>query len=397
MIWLWVGFVLFVLLMLALDLGVFHRKAHVVRVKEALGWSAVWVTMGLAFSVFVYFAYERHWLGLGLPPPGDTTSVVDLMAVTADNPQGINHGAQATIKYLTGYVIEKSLSVDNIFVIAMIFAFLAVPPMYQHRVLFWGILGALVMRGVMIGVGAQLIREFGWIIYVFGGFLILTGIKMLLITEQKDPSKNVLVRLVRRLFPVTDRFHGQHFFVRAGSDASHRAPVPGAAVENDAAVNRMEKFRPGALMMTPLFLALLLVEFTDLIFAVDSIPAIFAITTDPFLVFTSNVFAILGLRSLYFALADMIDMFKYLKVSLATVLVVVGVKMMTHTQLKAWLGEHFNLYLLGLVLLILAAGVIASILADRRRKAVPSHSDDNAPPNGGDDEPPNLSRKENGS
>ncbi len=371
MLWIWVGFIVFILLMLALDLGVFHRKAHVVRLKEALGWSAVWVTMGLAFSVFVYFAYERHWLGLGLPPTGDTTTVVDLMAVTPDNPQGINHGAQATIKYLTGYVIEKSLSVDNIFVIAMIFTFLAVPPIYQHRVLFWGILGALVMRGAMIAVGAQLIREFSWIIYVFGGFLILTGIKMLFITEHKDPSKNIVVRLARRMLPVTDRFHGQHFFVRAGSPASHACPVPGALVQNDVAVDRMEKLRPGAWMMTPLFLALLLVEFTDLIFAVDSIPAIFAITTDPFLVFTSNVFAILGLRSLYFALAGMIDTFRYLKVSLAAVLVLVGVKMMTHTQLKAWLGEYFNLYLLAAVLLILVTGVVASVLSDRRRQATP--------------------------
>jgi len=371
MLFIWLGFLVFILSMLALDLGVFHRKAHVVRMKEALAWSAVWVTMGLVFSVFVYFAYERHWAGLGLPPAGDTTTVVDLMAVTAENPQGINHGAQATIKYLTGYVIEKSLSVDNIFVIAMIFTFLAVPPIYQHRVLFWGILGALVMRGVMIGVGAQLIREFSWIIYVFGGFLILTGIKMLFITEHKDPTKNIVVRVARRLVPVTDRFHGQHFFVRAGSDSSHASPVPGALVENDDAVNRMEKLRPGAWMMTPLFLALLLVEFTDLIFAVDSIPAIFAITTDAFLVFTSNVFAILGLRSLYFALAGMIDKFKYLKVSLAAVLVLVGVKMMTHTQLKAWLGEHFNLYLLAAVLLILAAGVAASVLSDRSSKVPP--------------------------
>ncbi|HEV7302375.1 MAG TPA: TerC family protein [Tepidisphaeraceae bacterium] len=367
MIWLWIGFITFVLLMLALDLGVFHRKAHVIRLKEALAWSTLWVTLGLAFSAFVYVAYDRHWFGIGLPPEGDTTTVVDLMAVTPDNPQGINHGTQATVKYLTGYVIEKSLSVDNIFVIAMIFSFLAVPPIYQHRVLFWGIIGALVMRGVMIAIGAQLIREFSWIIYVFGAFLILTGIKMLFITSHSDPTQNVVVRLAKRLFPVTDRFHGQHFFVRAGSTASHESPVPGAQIEQDPAVDRMERLKPGTLMMTPLFLALLLVEFTDLIFAVDSIPAIFAITTDPFLVFTSNVFAILGLRSLYFALAGMIDKFRYLKVSLAAVLVLVGVKMMTHTQLKALLGEHFNLYLLAVVLLILAGGVVASLVADRRR------------------------------
>ena len=369
MLWIWVGFIAFVLLMLALDLGVFHRKAHVVKVKEALAWSAVWVTLGLAFTGFVYVAYEGHWMGLGLPSPGDTTTVVDLMAVTADNPQGINGGAGAAVKYVTGYLIEKSLSVDNIFVIVLIFASLAVPPIYQHRVLFWGILGALVMRGAMIAVGAQLIREFTWIIYVFGAFLILTGVKMLLIKGHSDPSANVVVRLARRFVPVTDRFHGQHFFVRAGSAASHAAPVPGAGEETDAAVNRLEKLRAGAWMMTPLFLALLLIEFTDLIFAVDSIPAIFAITTDPFLVFTSNVFAILGLRSLYFALAGMIDSFRYLKPALAVILVLVGVKMMTHAQLKVWLGEHFNLYLLGMVLLILAAGVISSMVARRWERA----------------------------
>jgi tellurite resistance protein TerC len=239
--------------------------------------------------------------------------------------------------------------------------------MYQHRVLFWGIVGALAMRGAMIWLGVGLIRQYAWVIYVFGGFLILTGLKMLFIKGESDPSRNVVVRLTKRFLPVTDRFHGQHFFVRAGSDSSHEAPVPGAAVERDPAVERMEQARRGALMMTPLLLALLLVEFTDLIFAVDSIPAIFAITTDPFLVFTSNVFAILGLRSLYFALAGMIDKFRYLKVSLAAVLVLVGVKMMTHAQLRAWLGEHFNLYLLGAVLLILAAGVGASLLANRRR------------------------------
>ncbi len=362
-IWIWIGFIAFVLAMLALDLGVFHRKAHVVKMREALGWSAVWITLGLAFSVFVYFAYERHWLGLGLPQEGDTTSVVDIMAVTPTNPQGINDGRAATEKYIFGYLIEKSLSVDNIFVIAMIFAFFAVPPQYQHRVLFWGILGALLMRGVMIAIGVQLIKQFTWIIYVFGAFLIFTGIKMLLMKEgHTDPSQNIVVRLAKRMFPMTDRFHGQHFFVRAGSDKSHMAAVEGEKPLPDPAVERMEKIKAGALMMTPLFVTLILVEFTDLIFAVDSIPVIFAITTDPFLVFTSNVFAILGLRSLYFALAGLIDMFKYLKVSLAVVLMLVGVKMMTHTQLKAMLGENFNLYLLGVVLLILTGGIVASLL-----------------------------------
>ena len=369
MLWIWIGFLAFVLAMLALDLGVFHRKAHVVRMKEALAWSAVWVTLGLAFTGFVYFAYENHWMGLGLPPAG-TGAVADLMAVSPANPQGVNDGWSASVKYVTGYLIEKSLSVDNIFVIAMIFAFLAVPPIYQHRVLFWGILGALVMRGVMIAVGAQLIAQFTWIVYVFGGFLILTGLKMLLLkAEHGDPSKNVLVRLTKRFVPVTDRFHGQHFLVRAGSAASHEAATPDAVALSDPAV---ERARPGAWMITPLFLALLMVEFTDLIFAVDSIPAIFAITTDPFLVFTSNVFAILGLRSLYFALAGMIETFRYLKVSLAFVLMLVGVKMMTHGWLKAVLGEHFNLYLLGAVVLILAAGVGASLWSNRRQR-LPAH------------------------
>ena len=358
MLWVWIGFVAFVLLMLALDLGVFHRKAHVIGVREALGWSALWIALGLGFAAFVYLGYEHQWLGLG-----GAVDAVD---------GRVNDGASATLKYLTGYVVEKSLSVDNVFVIAMIFAAFAVPPIYQHRVLFWGILGALVMRGVMIGVGAKLIAEFHWVLYVFGAFLIVTAVKMLLIREHRDPNENVLVRLTRRVFPVTDRFHGEHFFVRAGSDASHAAPVPGAAAERDAAVDRLERVRPGALMMTPLFLALLLVEFTDLVFAVDSIPAIFAITADPFLVFTSNVFAILGLRSLYFALAGMIDKFKYLKVSLAAVLALVGVKMLAASWLKDAVGPNFNLYLLAVVLLILAAGVVASVIANRRGAASPA-------------------------
>ncbi|MBP7678372.1 MAG: TerC/Alx family metal homeostasis membrane protein, partial [Thermoanaerobaculia bacterium] len=235
--------------------------------------------------------------------------------------------------------------------------------LYQHRVLFWGILGALILRGMMIAAGARMIQEFSWIIYVFGGFLILTGIKMLLLKEgETDPNKNLVVRATRKLFPVTERFHGEHFFVRAGTDASHEAETPGAAVVADRVVDAA---KAGTLLATPLLLALVMVEFTDLIFAVDSIPAIFAITADPFLVFTSNVFAILGLRSLYFALAGMIDSFRYLKVALAVVLMVVGVKMMTHTWLKAMLGEGFNLYLLAVVLSILAAGVVASLWKSR--------------------------------
>jgi tellurite resistance protein TerC len=351
MLWIWMGFIVFVLLLLALDLGVFHRKAHVVHVKEALGWSAVWITIGLLFSIFVYFGYEHHWLGLGTK-----VDVID---------QHVNDGATATVKYITGYVVEKSLSVDNIFVMAMLFAFFGVPQMYQHRVLFWGILGALIMRGAMIALGANLIARYHWILYIFGVFLILTAVKMLLMkSHESDPSQNIVLRLVRRFFPVTEHFHGQHFVVRAGSAASHEPVTPLDAV--NPTDHLVDAARAGKWMLTPLALALILIEVTDLVFAVDSIPAIFAITSDPFLVFTSNVFAILGLRSLYFALAGMMNTFRYLKVALAIILAVVGVKMLIATQLKALLGAGFNFYLLGVVLLILTVGVVASIIANRR-------------------------------
>jgi len=364
MFWLYVGFVAFIASLLALDLGVFHRRPHVVKVKEALGWSAVWISLGLAFSGLIYLGYEHHWLGLGTTRDAMSTPHVDASGVTY-----YNEGGSATIKYLTGFVVEKSLAVDNIFVIAMIFTFLGVPAVYQHRVLYWGIVGALLMRGLMIAVGAALITRFTWIIYVFGAFLILTGVKMLLLSDKPaDLNRNILVRLIRRLMPVTDRYHGQHFVVRAGSEASHVPATPGAPVEVDRVVDGA---RTGALLATPLLLALVLVEFTDVIFAVDSIPAIFAITTDPFLVFTSNVFAILGLRSLYFALAGMIDTFRYLKVSLAVVLMVIGGKMMAHTWLKDWLGANFNLVVLGAVGLIVGTGVAASMLASRREAHAP--------------------------
>lgn len=356
MIWLWIGFLGFVLAMLALDLGVFHRKAHVVTIREAAVWTAVWVSLGLAFSVFVYFAYERQWLGLG---------------TQIDAADGlINDGSIATEKYLTGYVVEKSLSIDNVFVIAMIFGFFAVPTLYQHRVLFWGIFGALVMRGVMIGVGSVLITQFHWILYVFGAFLIFTAVKMMVIkTDHGDPNANWIIRLTRRIFPVTERFHGEHFIVRAGAPASYESAFPGTAAIPDKAVDQA---RTGAIMLTPLALALVMVESTDVIFAVDSIPAIFAITADPFLVFTSNVFAILGLRSLYFALAGMLDKFRYLKVSLAIVLLVVGLKMFFAEWLKQTVGKHFNFYLLAVILLILVGGVAASLLVNRseRHKSV---------------------------
>jgi len=346
MIFIWAGFGTFVLLMLAVDLGVVHRKAHIVSMREALLMSALWVTLGLAFAVVVYYGYEHHWLGLG----ASVDSVDDT----------INDGQSAAIKYLTGYVVEKSLSVDNIFVIAMVFGFFAVPAIYQHRVLFWGVVGALALRAIMIAVGAALIAQFHWILYVFGAFLFITGLKMFFIkTENTDPSQNIVVKLTRRLFPVASRYHREHFLVRAGSPASQESEVPGSPVEPDEAVSRT---KPGTLMLTPLALALIVVETTDLIFAVDSIPAIFAITADPFLVFTSNVFAILGLRSLYFALAGMFKKFRFLKPALAAVLLVVGLKMLTTKWLKDTLGEYFNFYLLGVVVLILAVGILGSLL-----------------------------------
>ena len=320
--WIWIIFIAFILLLLSLDLGVFHRKAHVVSVREALGWSAVWIALGLAFSIFVYFGYEHHWMGLG--NSSDGVSIVDTTSVSPDDPLGELRGSEAVVKYLTGYVVEKSLSIDNIFVIAMLFTLFSVPAILQHRLLFWGVLGALVMRGGMIWLGTEMLHQHAWIVYVFGGLLLITGLKMLIFKPSEDqPEGSWVVRIVRRAFP-----------------------------------------------FKPMFAALVAIEISDLIFAVDSIPAIFAITSDAFIVFTSNVFAMLGLRSLYFALAGMLSRFHYLKPALAAVLLVVGMKMLSHTWLNAMLGTHFNFYLLGLVLLILATGVIASLLTPRRSTAV---------------------------
>jgi tellurite resistance protein TerC len=310
-VWLWVGFNAFVLVMLGLDLGVFHRKAHVVSLRESLSWTMVWVGLALVFNLGVW-----HYAG-----------------------------PQKGLEFLTGYLIEKSLSVDNVFVMALLFSYFAVPPAYQHKVLFWGVLGALVMRAIMIGVGAALITQFTWIIYVFGAFLILTGIKMVLKREEEiHPERNPVVRLFKRMMPVTADFRADRFFV---VEAGRRAA-------------------------TPLFVVLLLVEFTDLIFAVDSIPAIFAVTTDPFIVYTSNIFAIMGLRSLYFALAGVMDIFHYLKVGLGVVLSFVGVKMLlAHTAYKI-----DTLVSLGVIVVILAIAVVASLAFPKK----PLHFD------GGSDE-----------
>jgi tellurite resistance protein TerC len=328
-IWAWSGFLLFIAVVLALDLGVFNRKAHAPTLREAMLFTAGTVVMAILFSVLVYYAYEAHWLGLG-------------KAVDAVDGQ-VNGGRLAAVKFLTGYVVELSLSMDNVFVIALIFEHLKVPLMYQHRVLFWGILGALFMRGTMIGVGAQLVARYHWILYLFGAFLVFTGVRMLFQSTQQheEEVESWVTKWLRRHFPVTDRFHEQHFVVELN----------------------------GKTFLTPLAVALVLVETTDLIFAVDSIPAIFAITADPFLVFTSNVFAILCLRSLYFGLAGLIQKFRYLKVSLALVLAIVGVKMLAAKWIKAWLGDDANFWLLGVIFAVLIGGGVASWIADRRRAA----------------------------
>ncbi|MGB6836754.1 MAG: TerC family protein, partial [Dehalococcoidia bacterium] len=266
-IWPWIGFNVFVLAMLAIDLGVFHRRAHVVSLREAAIWSAVWISLSLLFNAGIF----------------------------------ILMGSQKGMEFLTGYVIEKSLSMDNIFVFVMIFSYFNVPAQYQHRVLFYGILGALVMRAIFIAAGLGLLELFHWIIYPFGAFLVLMGFRMLTQREAEvHPERNPLLRLARRFFPVTPDYIEQRFFVR----------------------------QAGKLLMTPLLLVLIVIETTDLVFAVDSIPAVIAITRDPFIVYTSNVFAILGLRALYFLLAGVMRHFRYLKVGLSMVLCFVGVKMM---------------------------------------------------------------------
>lgn len=332
----WIAFLTFIVILLALDLGVFHRHARAVSVREALAWTAIWMATALAFAAFVYFGYSQQWLGLG-----QALDPVDRSDAFPDGRP--NDARSALLKFLTGYFIELSLSADNVFVIAMLFSYFAIPREYQHRVLFWGILGALAMRGAMIAIGARLVAEFAWILPLFGVILIVTAVKMAFSHgESGDPGRNVIVRLMRRLLPVTPGFHGEHFLLKG----------------------------PSGWMMTPLVPALVMIETTDLVFAVDSIPAIFAITADPFLVFTSNVFAILGLRSLYFALAGALHLFHYLKHALALVLLTVGVKMLAHSWLERALGPDFNLYLLALVLLILGGGVLVSIAEVRWREPI---------------------------
>jgi tellurite resistance protein TerC len=321
----WGGFIGLVLLVLALDLGVFNRRPHAPTIPQALSFAAATAVLALLFAGFVYQAYTNHWAGLGL-----TVDAVD---------HRMNDGRLASVKFLTGYIVEMSLSMDNVFVIALIFEHLRVPLAQQHRVLFWGVLGALVMRGTMIAGGTALVARYHWVLYVMGAFLVFTAGRMLLQKDTGDaPEESWLVRFLNRNFRVTREFHGGRFRIN----------------------------RDGKNWITPLLVALLLIESTDLIFAVDSIPAIFAITTDAFLVFTSNVFAILCLRSLYFGLAHLLVRFRYLKTSLALILGLVGVKMLAVEWVDALLGDAVNLWMLGMVAAVLTAGAGASILADRR-------------------------------
>ena len=322
-VWAYAAFVGLVIVFLALDLGVFHREAHEVAMKEAVTWSVVWLTCGVAFSAMVYLAYENHWLGLGLSTAKYSTSE----AIKAGAPlivSGEVRGLEAAKQYLVGYVVEKSLAMDNIFVIALIFSFFAVPAKYQHRVLFWGIIGALAMRGGMIFLGAELILKYQWVLIVFGGFLVLTALKMALIKGNDDVSQNMAVRVCRKFFRVTEFYDGQRFFTKRTSKPTYTKSSDGAEVMDAPPAGSLS----AAWAMTPLFLALVLVEITDLVFAVDSIPAIFAITPDPFIVFTSNIFAILGLRAMYFCLAAMIRKFRFLKPALIIILAFVGVKLL---------------------------------------------------------------------
>jgi len=322
-VWAYVAFIGLVVVFLALDLGVFHREAHEVKMKEAVTWSIIWLTCGIAFSGFVYVAYEHHWLQLGL----DTARYSTAEAMKSGAPlivRGDVEGIEAAKQYLVGYVVEKSLAMDNIFVIALIFSFFAVPAKYQHRVLFWGIIGALLMRGGMIFLGAGLILKYQWILIVFGGFLVVTALKMALIKGSDDVAQNIAVRVCRKLFRVTEFYDGQRFFTKRTLKPTYTKNAAGIEVMDPAPQDSLSS----AWAITPLFLALILVEITDLVFAVDSIPAIFAITPDPFIVFTSNIFAILGLRALYFCLAALIPKFRFLKAALILILAFVGVKLL---------------------------------------------------------------------
>lgn len=315
-VWMWVAFIAVVIILLALDLGVLNRGSKEIGVGKSLRLSAFYLVLGLAFGGWV-------WSELG---------------------------PQAGKEYITGFIVEKSLAMDNVFVIAMIFTYFAIPRQYQHKVLFWGILGVIVLRGIMIGLGATLVSQFGWVLYIFAAFLIFTGIKMWIMADHEpDIGANPVLRFVRKRFRVTDRLHGERFWVK----------------QPDPATGRMARW------MTPLFLALILVEIVDLVFAVDSVPAIFAITTDPYIVYTSNIFAILGLRALYFALSAMVHRFAYLKYALAVLLVFIGSKIFVADFILG--TEKFPVaWSLGATFAILAAGVGYSLWKTRGAAPAPA-------------------------
>ncbi len=314
-VWMWLSFIAIVIALLVLDLGVLHKKSKEIGIRESLLMSAFYVTLGILFGGFVWSQF----------------------------------GQQASLQYLTGFVIEKSLAMDNIFVIAMIFGYFSIPREYQHRVLLFGILGVIVLRGIMIAAGAAVVENYGWVLYLFAAFLIVTGIKMLFSnSEAYDVENNPVLKFLRKRLPVTERLHGQKFLMR----------------ENDPSTGKLKTY------VTPLLLALIMIEFADLVFAVDSIPAIFAITTDPFIVYTSNIFAILGLRALYFALAALIHRFAYLKYALSVVLIFIGSKIFVADMLG--LAKIPPLISLGVTLAILASGIVGSLWATRNdEKALP--------------------------
>ncbi|MBL0105876.1 MAG: TerC family protein [Ignavibacteria bacterium] len=292
---LWIGFNVFIILMLALDLGVFQRNPHTIKVKEALIWSAVWVILALIFNLFIYY----------------------------------DMGEQKALEFFTGYLLERSLSVDNIFVFVLLFSYFKVPALYQHKVLFWGVLGALILRAILIGIGSLMVAKFGWIIYIFGGFLLFTGFKMAFQTDKEiEPENNIIIRTFKKLFPVTHEYHDGKFIVT---------------------INK-KKFA------TPLLVVLVAVEFADLVFAFDSIPAIFAVTTDPFIIYTSNIFAILGLRTLYFAIASIMHKFHYLKIGLSLILIFIGFKMLIIDLYKIPI-----VFSLSIIALILVASIVYSL------------------------------------
>ena len=334
----WAAFVLLVLMILAFDLGVFSRESKTLSAKTALFRTGVYFVLALLFTVFVYFAYGNNWFGLGIYPEVPDMNTEDANAGLPDS------GWEAAVQFFMGYILEQSLSVDNIFVIALILGYFKVPSAYQHRVLLWGILGALIMRGVMIAAGVALIKQFEWMTYLFGAFLIFTAMKMLFTKEddEVDFEKTFLIRILsRRLHPA---FVGDHFFTKVD----------------------------GKWLFTPLFLALVIVETTDLVFAVDSIPAVIGLTRDPFLVFTSNVFAILGLRSLYFALADLMGRFHLLKYSLVIILALVGAKMLLEKHLIPHGGNSegiVNLVSFAVIGITLVGGVVASFLYPEHKSA----------------------------